>query len=248
MLALGTDRLEFEAEVERALRPIGPLVALGKPLEHMGAGRIRVGDHEWRDAVERLMDAAELIVLLPSSRPGTTWEVRTLLSEGRLVKTIVVDPPDDLGADDATYDPSEEWAEVRRAFAAEGFSLPPDDSEGCCYTSATTRPPSDRPKSKWTAPARFGSSPSKSEMTWQRCAERGLPEGAGEVRMRDYRAMCWQWQRWACPTLTTYLTFFDSSYRVTTALANVTISCKAAGGTTRTMGGTRLGAFTRSRR
>ncbi len=130
VLALATDRLEFEAEVEKALRPIGPLLALGQPLEHMGAGRIRVDDDEWRAAVARLMDAATLIVLLPSSRPGTTWEVKTLLSGGRLVKTIVVDPPDELGVPDSDYDPSEEWAEVRRAFAAEGFTLPPDDPEG----------------------------------------------------------------------------------------------------------------------
>ncbi|MEO1337195.1 MAG: hypothetical protein AAFV29_16250, partial [Myxococcota bacterium] len=129
-LAMGSDRLEFEAEVERALRPIGPLVALGAPLEHKGAGRILVSDDEWRDAVERLMHYASLIVLLPSSRPGTTWEVKTLLSEGRLGKTIVVDPPDDLGQDTPEYDPSSEWREVRSAFAAHGFELPPDDPQG----------------------------------------------------------------------------------------------------------------------
>ncbi len=130
ILAMGSDRLEFESILERALRPIGPLVALGAPLEHMGAGRIRVDDSQWQDAIERLMEAARLIVLLPSSRPGTTWEVRTLLSAGRLAKTIVVDPPDHLGRSDRDYDPSAEWQEVRQAFASEGYAMPEDDPEG----------------------------------------------------------------------------------------------------------------------
>ena len=130
MLAMGSDRLEFESVVEQALRPIGPLVALGKPLEHRGAGRIEVSDGDWQDAILRLMAAARLIVLLPSSRPGTTWEVRTLLAAGRLAKTIVVDPPDHLGRSDRDYDPSAEWHEVRRAFASEGFVMPQDDPEG----------------------------------------------------------------------------------------------------------------------
>ena len=141
VLALGSDRLEFEAEVEQALRPIGPLVALGQPLEHIGAGRIRVSDDEWQRAVEQLMDDAALIVLLPSSRPGTTWEVKTLLKAGRLAKTIVVDPPDHLKDTKRGYDPVAEWREVRRSFAVEGYQLPPSDPDGLLLYFGAARTP-----------------------------------------------------------------------------------------------------------
>ncbi len=141
VLAMASDRLELEAEVELAMRPIGPLIALGAPLEHIGAGRILVSDERWRQAVETLMDAARLIVLLPSSRPGTTWEVQTLLSAGRLAKTIVVDPPDDLGEPHDDYDPSSEWQDVRRSFAAFGFELPQDDPDGLLLYFGNRRRP-----------------------------------------------------------------------------------------------------------
>ena len=42
MLAMGSDRLEFEAEVERALRSVGPLVALGRAARAHG-GRTHFG-------------------------------------------------------------------------------------------------------------------------------------------------------------------------------------------------------------
>ena len=141
VLAMGSDRLEFEAEVEQALRPVGPLVALGKPLEHIGAGRIEVTDEQWRYAVEQLMDDASLIVLLPSSRPGTTWEVKTLLKAGRLAKTIVVDPPDHLKDSKRGYDPATEWGEVRHSFAAEGYELPPSDPDGLLLYFGEQRTP-----------------------------------------------------------------------------------------------------------
>lgn len=140
-IALASDRVEFEAEMERGLRGIGPLVALGKPLEHMGAGRIEVADDEWQEAVELLMDAARLIILLPSSRRGTIWEVRALLLAGRLEKTIVVDPPDDLGDPHPDYDPSTEWAHVRQSFATFGYELPADEPKGLLYYFGDTLSP-----------------------------------------------------------------------------------------------------------
>ncbi len=128
--AVMSDRVEFEEEIEKALRPLGKLVALGKPLEHMGAGRIRVEDEVWQDAIKLLIDRAEMIVLLPSPRPGTCWEVEHLLTSGALKKTIVVDPPNDRGSDEDEYDPVAEWAGVRETFLAHGYVLPEDEEEG----------------------------------------------------------------------------------------------------------------------
>ncbi len=127
---IGTERFEFEAELERALRPIGPLVALGHPMEHLGAGRIPATDDDWTQAIAPLMDAACLIVLLPSPRPGTSWEVERILTSGALYRTIVVDPPDDHENDDSAYDPAQEWVHIRDSFLERGYVLPEDMPNG----------------------------------------------------------------------------------------------------------------------
>ena len=122
-------RLEFEEQIERAFRPIGLTVGLGRPLEHIGAGRITLKEDEWRSAIHKLMRDAELIVLLPSSVPGTIWEVEKLLSTPLMMKTIVVDPPNRKGSG-GQYDPSAEWKNIQNAFAAQGYFLPDDDPDG----------------------------------------------------------------------------------------------------------------------
>lgn len=129
-LAPAADRVEFEEEIEKALRRIGPLVALGQPMEHMGAGRIRVSDEVWQDAIGRLIDRAALIILLPSPRPGTSWEVERVISSGALKRAILVDPPNERGSEDGDYDPAAEWVGVRESFEQHGYQLPEDDPEG----------------------------------------------------------------------------------------------------------------------
>ena len=140
---VAADRLEFEAEIEKSLRGIGPLVALGQPLEHRGAGRILVEDAVWREAITALMSASRLIVLLPSSRAGTHWEVDRLLSEPDLMaKTVVIDPPDGSGPEDASeYDPAREWDGIRDAFNQRGYTLPEDDRDGRLLWFGSSREP-----------------------------------------------------------------------------------------------------------
>ena len=125
----GEDRLEFEAVVEKALNKFGPLIALGEPMEHLGAGRIKVTDDTWQAVVRLLLNNARLIVLLPSSREGTLWEVDQILSSDAKGRTLVIDPPNELGCD-GEYDPGQEWGYVREAFAKHGVQLPDDDPNG----------------------------------------------------------------------------------------------------------------------
>lgn len=129
-VVFGTDRVEFEEQIEKALRPIGLLVGLGRPLEHVGAGRIVVSDEIWKQAISAMMDHAELIVLLPSALGGTSWEVGELLKSGRMNKTIVVDPPNNAGARRPDYNPAAEWRNIRAAFGGGGYDLPDDDPDG----------------------------------------------------------------------------------------------------------------------
>ena len=128
-IIIGTDKLEFETQIERAVRPIGTLVGLGDPLEHEGAGRIPVSDETWQDTITKLMTHAELIVMLPSPDGGTRWEVDTLLKSNRMEKTVIVDPPN-AASRRKDYDPVSEWNEARDVFAGHGYTLPEDLPEG----------------------------------------------------------------------------------------------------------------------
>lgn len=68
------------------------LVALGQPEEAFGAGRVAVEEAEWKEVVVGLMDAATLILLVPSDRPGTMWEFEQILNRGHLSKTLFLRP------------------------------------------------------------------------------------------------------------------------------------------------------------
>ncbi len=129
-VVFATDRIEFEEQIEKALRPFGLLVGLGRPLEHIGAGRIVVSDEIWKQAISAMMDHSELIVLLPSSIGGTSWEVGELMKSGRMNKTIVVDPPNAAGARRPDYNPAAEWRNIKAAFGGGGYDLPDDDPDG----------------------------------------------------------------------------------------------------------------------
>jgi hypothetical protein len=126
--ALIAERVELEHQIERAVRRLGPLVALGKPLEHIGAGRIKVSDAEWRDAIRLLMNKARLIIMLPSSRTGTLEEIGMVLGSELIRRTILIDPPN-LRAS-RKYNQEKEWRKVQEAFAAANLALPDDTKRG----------------------------------------------------------------------------------------------------------------------
>ncbi|MBU6372701.1 MAG: hypothetical protein KJS97_08230 [Alphaproteobacteria bacterium] len=141
--ALGfvVSRYELEQQIERATRHFGPLVCLGQSLEHVGAGRIAVDEASWKDAVLKLCEKAALIVMLPSSRAGTLWEIEHVLASNLIDRTVFVDPPNAAIANKKRYDQSREWRTVREAFAAKGFTMPPDSRVGRLLFFGTARAP-----------------------------------------------------------------------------------------------------------
>jgi hypothetical protein len=54
--------------------------------------RAILGD-EWREMVMMLMNAAERIVILPSSHAGTLWELEQVQTSGMRAKTFILVPP-----------------------------------------------------------------------------------------------------------------------------------------------------------
>jgi len=121
-----TDKLpikgfDFETMLAYSIAPTLPLVALGKPGEHLGAGRIRTTDEYWRDEILRLMEAARLILIIPSYRPGTLWEISTLREKGFFPKTIFIMPPE-LNFHGDKY--SKDWQQTVDAAQEKGVEFP----------------------------------------------------------------------------------------------------------------------------
>lgn len=138
-IGMQAERIELEAQIERATRPIGPLIALGAPLEHIGAGRIQVGDDAWRAAIALLLKHAKLIVVLPSSRAGTLQEIGIILGSTLVTRTVLIDPPN-LGSS-KTYNHAIEWAKIQAAFKEASFHLPDEQRGGSLIFYGDSREP-----------------------------------------------------------------------------------------------------------
>jgi len=128
---LGLQRLrssEQESYLASAVRKLGPLVALGEPGEHLGAGRIKTSDADWQQAVKQLVENAKAVLIIPSDRPGTVWEVNHLRTENLLHKTVFIMPPEARG-----FDWRARWHEARKALGDFGAALPEYDRHGLMF-------------------------------------------------------------------------------------------------------------------
>ena len=86
-----------ERRIARALKRIGPFVAVGAPgdrLAPLGAARLYLADSDWQKKVDGLVRGAAAIVLQPETSEGTRWEVTEVarLVDPRRVLIIVPDP------------------------------------------------------------------------------------------------------------------------------------------------------------
>lgn len=84
---------DFEEQLADAMSSLAPLVGLGMPGEAIGAGRISTPERNWQRNILLLMERAEIIILVPSARPGTLWEMEQIRNRGYLGKTVFLLPP-----------------------------------------------------------------------------------------------------------------------------------------------------------
>jgi hypothetical protein len=123
--------VDFESSMAYNLAPMLPMIALGHPGEAIGAGRILTTDEHWREEILRLVENAERIMLIPSHREGTKWEVARLKEMQLFGKTIFAMPPE-MPFGDGRY--SDEWSRAAAALAPIGVTLPPHYSAGLLFT------------------------------------------------------------------------------------------------------------------
>lgn len=130
--SLGLGRLrttELESFIGAALMKVGPLVALGRPGESIGAGRIETSDEGWRNDIARLAERAKAIVLIPSHHAGTLWEAEYLEQRGLLARTVFVMPPESRAFNWRAH-----WSQARIAMGPLGTSLPEYQELGLIFT------------------------------------------------------------------------------------------------------------------
>ncbi|TVT76290.1 MAG: hypothetical protein FHP92_09730 [Denitromonas halophila] len=113
--------MEFERVLAAALSPDLPLIALGRPGEAIGAGRIAVTDAAWKTMFQQLIKHARWIVMIPSDQGETRWEVQQLVAQQRLGKTVFVMPP---ALKRGRIDVPDYWRQVRAGLAPDGVCLP----------------------------------------------------------------------------------------------------------------------------
>jgi hypothetical protein len=87
----------FEEIVAHALGAWGPVLAVGQVGEKLppalGAVRRQFTNDEWETAVSELMNQAQLICVSMGRSESLAWEIRRILANGHIRKTIFVFPP-----------------------------------------------------------------------------------------------------------------------------------------------------------
>jgi hypothetical protein len=120
---------DLESYTSLSVRKIAPLIALGRPGECVGAGRVLDDTEHWQADIVTLMHRSKGILLIPSDRPGTLWEMDTLKREGLFSKVVFVMPPRSTGE----YDTSARWEAARKAMAAHGLEAPEHQARGMLF-------------------------------------------------------------------------------------------------------------------
>jgi hypothetical protein len=109
------------------------LVALGEyDAAIFGAGLAQASEAEWRECFAALTRAVRLIVMVPSVRPGTLWELSQLVGMKAWGKTLFV-MPESLYSREAQVEAERLWQQVTVAARDLGVALPAYDKNGAIF-------------------------------------------------------------------------------------------------------------------
>jgi ABC-type nitrate/sulfonate/bicarbonate transport system permease component len=88
----------YEQSLARAVLPLGPLVAIGKPgdvLPPAGAARLYVDHDHWQEVVQQLVKMSQFVILRIGQTAGFRWELEHLASTCEPEKLLVFLPAQD---------------------------------------------------------------------------------------------------------------------------------------------------------
>jgi hypothetical protein len=120
----------LEDAIVKAFRRTMPVVALGKPGETFGVGRILADEDSWEKAATELMDRAALIIFQPSSRPGSFWEMNQIMLHRYLSKTVFIMPPNPAKWKELRGD----WDLLKENIATSGITFPEYGADGLLFS------------------------------------------------------------------------------------------------------------------
>lgn len=121
---------DLETVFAEALEPIAPLIALGIQGEQEGAGRVHTLNKNWQSDFIILAENAKLILLLPSNRSGTLWEIHWILKNKVLNKCFFFMPPQTFKR---TFDWAQYWKKCLKEIDDIGLKLPPYNKKGLIF-------------------------------------------------------------------------------------------------------------------
>ena len=122
----------LEDTLVEAFRHTLPIVALGKPGETFGVGRVLMDEDSWQKAASELMRLASLLICLPSSRPGSQWEMNQIILNHYFSKTVFIMPPDSSSF--KTKQLKEDWDLLKQQMVSNGITLPEYRADGLFFS------------------------------------------------------------------------------------------------------------------
>jgi hypothetical protein len=119
--------LTLEIALARALQPGVAFTYIGGPMHPGAASMITTASPsaDWRIPVKMLVHDRDLILIVPGETPGMQWELRFLVEEHLLGRTIIVMLPADVDPQSA-----ERWAGARAEASGFGLQLPAYRGQG----------------------------------------------------------------------------------------------------------------------
>ena len=116
----------------KAMRWIAPVIALGRPGEAIGVGRILANEESWRAAITSLIDRATIVFCIPSAHEGTRWEIAHIIERFHLHKTIFVMPPKSVFFGRAN-ELEDDWAKLAKEMREQGYLFPLYQAAGLLF-------------------------------------------------------------------------------------------------------------------
>jgi hypothetical protein len=90
-----------ERSLALAVRDLGPLIAIGRPGEHvppLGAARLYVEDAHWQGVVEKVVEVSRLVILRVGRTDGFRWELEHVTAKCDPRKVVIYLPQSDRDA------------------------------------------------------------------------------------------------------------------------------------------------------
>jgi hypothetical protein len=129
---------DLETLITEAMEYFAPMIALGRPGEQLGAGRVETEEENWIEDFQLLALHAKTLVLFPIATEGTLREVEFIVKHGFWPKTIILMPTENPSAN---WDL--QWDYMKRKAEEFGLDFPVYQSGGMVFKIGQQGSPED---------------------------------------------------------------------------------------------------------